>query len=42
MYKKKSQKYFTTVQKYFTQHHGVEALEQEEGVFLKENSFKKY
>lgn len=29
---KKCQKYFTTVQKYFTQHHGVRYLGQEEGV----------
>lgn len=27
----KSQKYFTTVQKYFTQYHGVRSFQQEEG-----------
>lgn len=32
MYIKRCQKYFTTVQKYFTQYHGVRSFEQDEGV----------
>ena len=36
------QKYFTTVQKYFTQYHGVRSFEQEQGVCFLRKTFSRY